>query len=76
MFQTIVESSQYPNYDEKSETDVIVSGTDTGIGAHGDREYSFELKIPHNLLLPNFVKCQLLSQKFKLKVRSINYKFA
>lgn len=68
-FQTITERCTSPSSDDKIEEDVIVSDGDTGVGAHGDRDYNIALQIPQNLDLPNFTRCALFSQKFLLKVR-------
>lgn len=66
--QTIVEKVTHPQSDDKSETEIVVQEGNTGVGAHGDRDYFFELLIPQNLDLPNFTSCQLFSQWCTLKV--------
>lgn len=63
------EKVTHPRYNYKEEEDDLLKQMETGVGAHGDRDYNFELRLPENLELPNFACSELFSQWFKLKVR-------
>lgn len=71
--QTIKEKATDPKSDDKSETEIVAHEENTGVGAHGNREYFMELQIPPNLELPNFKSCQLFSQSCRLEVSKRKY---
>lgn len=70
-FQTIEEKVTSPSYEKKYSETVLASEVETGVGAHGNRTYNFDIRIPPNVELPNFETCTLFQQYCELKVTYI-----
>lgn len=68
MFQFVKEICTFPKHDTQQSSHAFIQETDTGVGAHGQRTYNFDLQIPQTLELQNFTTCELFKQWCKLKV--------
>ncbi|XP_023014669.2 arrestin domain-containing protein 3 isoform X2 [Leptinotarsa decemlineata] len=59
-----------PSMKKKSDTELLSSTSDTGVGAHGERTYDLELQIPTAGVVYNFKRCTLFKQNFTLEVEA------
>ncbi|XP_018576804.1 arrestin domain-containing protein 3 [Anoplophora glabripennis] len=61
----------HPRDESKSNSELLATNSDTGVGAHGQRSYDLNLEIPQSAQVPNFEQCVLFSQKTKLEVTAV-----
>ncbi|XP_074028770.1 arrestin domain-containing protein 3 isoform X1 [Leptinotarsa decemlineata] len=59
-----------PRTSHKYDDELVASDYDTGVGAHGERTYLFDLRIPSSSAIYNFRRCTLFKQWFVLKVEA------
>ncbi|CAG9759981.1 unnamed protein product [Ceutorhynchus assimilis] len=57
-----------PGSDYKYDSEKIAVSHNSGVGAHADKTYNLELKIPSSSVVPNFTRCQLFRCEHELKV--------
>uniref|UniRef100_A0A6P7H3H6 Uncharacterized protein LOC114346544 n=1 Tax=Diabrotica virgifera virgifera TaxID=50390 RepID=A0A6P7H3H6_DIAVI len=48
--------------------EVLVTETELGVGAHGQKTLFITLKIPQSIVIQNLVKCNLIQESFRLRV--------
>ncbi|XP_030748760.1 arrestin domain-containing protein 3-like [Sitophilus oryzae] len=58
----------HPGVKYKHDSELVSSTGDTGVGAHGEREYNFVLDIPQSTPVYNFAGCDLFRSSHELKV--------
>lgn len=57
-----------PRHESRSDSDLIQTLREHGVGAHGEHTFNLNLHIPPNLQIPNFTKCELFGVSYNLQV--------
>ncbi|CAG9821144.1 unnamed protein product [Phaedon cochleariae] len=68
---TIESKATSPRTRHKQDTEIVASTSDTGVGAHGQRIYDFDLLIPMSTVLPNFTRSALFKQWCDINVEAV-----
>ncbi|KAJ8967573.1 hypothetical protein NQ314_002772 [Rhamnusium bicolor] len=71
MGMTVESRVTSPSSESKCDYELLATDNDTGVGAHGDRTYDFQLEIPKFTVVPNFNLCTLFKQWTILKVKAV-----
>lgn len=57
-----------PHHESRSNSDIIETLREHGVGAHGEHTFNLNLHIPPSLQVPNFTKCELFEVSYNLQV--------
>ncbi|CAG9831706.1 unnamed protein product [Diabrotica balteata] len=68
---TIESKTTSPRTHHKYDNELIALTSATGVGAHGQRTYTFDFQIPHNAMIPNFAGSYLFKQWCVLNVEAV-----
>ncbi|CAH1275988.1 unnamed protein product [Diabrotica balteata] len=50
--------------------EVLITETELGVGAHGQKTLFITFKIPQSIVIQNLVKCNLIKESFRLRVEA------
>ncbi|CAG9821143.1 unnamed protein product [Phaedon cochleariae] len=71
MNMTIESKATSPKSNNKRDTEMVAFISDTGLGAHGQKIYDFDLLIPMSTVLPNFTRSALFEQWCVISVEAV-----
>ncbi|KAG5891408.1 hypothetical protein JTB14_031475 [Gonioctena quinquepunctata] len=71
LLMTTESKSTSPRTHYKYDSELLWSDSNTGVGAHGERTYEFNVEIPRTAVLYNFNQCTLFRQWNSFKIEAV-----